>query len=205
MCEVERCWYVSVLCLIWAVSTPPYQVSTSPKRRRTCCVSPILSISSPNLGTPKDDPRLATTNSSPHPIPTNRQMVTEHRQRAHGRFNFLLYLALTAIVAILVSRTAPRLCAVLHHFGTRTSSSGPRSTINPAADSGALRGICQQYLGAPLHQAIAAFGTSQTKPTDTHTTSDTVSLQTCFTATTSLCHSPIATQTKHSSSHSLTH
>lgn len=100
-------------------------------------------------------------------------MVTQQPRRTHGRFNFLFYLVLTVTVAILLSRAAPRLSALFHQFqfGTRTSSSGPRPSIN-LPDSGALRSL------SPLHTSSGTQ--SQTivsqHPTDKyHLQSDKVS------------------------------
>lgn len=65
-------------------------------------------------------------------------MNPRHSPRSRGRFNFLFYLVATVIVAVAFSRAAPRLSALLNHFGSRTPSSGPRINL---VDSGALRGI----------------------------------------------------------------
>lgn len=80
-------------------------------------------------------------------------MVTNQSRRTHGRFNLLVYFVLSVILAIVLSRAAPRLSALFHQFGTRTSSSGPRINL---ADSGPLRGIL------PLHTQTAV--TSQFQP-----------------------------------------
>lgn len=95
--------------------------------------------------------------------PPQRPMVHRQPRRSRGRFSLLVYFVVTVTLAFVLSRAAPRLSAVFHHFGIRTSSSspvglppGPR--INPP-ESGPLRGIL------PLHtQSQSQAAASQFRP-----------------------------------------
>lgn len=103
-------------------------------------------------------------------------MSNQQSRRTLGRCNFLFYLVITVIVAVALSRALPRLSLLSHHFGIRTSSSGPRINL---ADSGASRGVL------PLHTQTAA---SQSRADKYHLRPDKVSSCTPDLGLLSLCH-----------------